>query len=253
MKNKLPIEAERFKFLRNYLGFTQAKFAQDLAIKSSTVDIERGKMRIPAHALIILIKKYNIDPLWLYGESEQMHSKVRKIEVLPKVILVDSDENENVLMVNAKAAAGYPSNLSNHQWYSSLHAFHIPLPSFKGVSIRAFQVEGHSMLPILKPNDWVFGKAILHLESIKEGDVYVVVSHDSVLVKRVYHKDAQNILLISENSQYPDIIMNKNKVQEMWNFASKMSFDLEQKEGRLTAINDKIDILLKEIKRDEPN
>ena len=109
------------------------------------------------------------------------------------------------------------------------------------------------MRPILKPNEWVFGKAILHLDSIKEGDVYVVVSHDSVLVKRVYHKDAQNIILISENSQYPDIIMNKTKVQEMWNFASKMSFDLEQKEGRLTAINDKIDILLKEIKRDEPN
>ncbi|MFT4969821.1 MAG: phage repressor protein C with HTH and peptisase S24 domain [Chitinophagales bacterium] len=251
MENNLPIEAERFKELRKKLGYTQATFAQELEIKSSTIDIERGKMRLPAQALIILMKKYGVNPLWLYGESEQMYNKVAKLEVLPKVIVVDSEENENVLMVNAKAAAGYPSNLSNHQWYTSLPAFHIPLPSFKGVSIRAFQVEGHSMLPILKPNDWVFGKAVLHLDSIKEGDVYVVVSSDSVLVKRVYHKSNQDLVLISENKEYPDILMAKQSVQEMWHFASKMSFDLEQGASRLTAINDKIDILLKEIKKEE--
>lgn len=251
MENKLPIEAERFKLLRKELGQTQASFAQELDIKSSTIDIERGKMRLPSHALIILMKKYNVNPLWLFGESEQMYTKAKKKEVLPKVVVMDSEENENVLMVNAKAAAGYPSNLSNHQWYTSLPAFHIPLPSFKGVSIRAFQVEGHSMLPILKPNDWVFGKAVLHLESIKEGDVYVVVTQDSVLVKRVYHKEGQQLLLVSENKEYADITMSKHEIQEMWHFASKMSFDLEQKEGRLNAINDKIDILLKEIKKEE--
>lgn len=250
MENKLPIEAERFKELRKKLGYTQATFAKALEIKSSTIDIERGKMRLPSQALIILIKEYGLNPLWLFGESEQMYNKPVKKEVLPKVVIMDSEENENVLMVNAKAAAGYPSNLSNHQWYTSLPAFHIPLPSFKGVSIRAFQVEGHSMLPILKPNDWVFGKAVLHLDSIKEGDVYVVVTQDSVLVKRAFHQDAQNLLLVSENKEYPNLLMNKHEVQEMWHFASKMSFDLEQGAGRLNAINDKIDILLKEIKKE---
>jgi hypothetical protein len=97
----------------------------------------------------------------------------------------------------------------------------------------------------------VFGKAVLHLDSIKEGDVYVVVSSDSVLVKRVYHKSNQDLVLISENKEYPDILMAKQSVQEMWHFASKMSFDLEQGASRLTAINDKIDILLKEIKKEE--
>ncbi len=254
MENKLPIEAQRFKELRKSLGHTQASFAQELEIKSSTIDIERGKMRIPSHALIILMKKYGVNPLWLFGESTQMNQKPVKQEVLPKVVVMDAaEENENVLMVNAKAAAGYPSNLSNHQWYTSLPAFHIPLPSFKGVSIRAFQVEGYSMVPIFKPNDWVFGKAVLYLNDIHDGDVYVVVTHDSVLVKRVYNKDAEHLVLVSENREYPDINMPKSEVQELWHFASKMSFDLEQGEGRLNAINDKIDILLNQIKKDCKN
>ncbi len=250
MENILPIETERFKELRKKLGYTQATFAQELDIKSSTIDIERGKMRLPAHALVLLMKKYQVNPLWLFGESDQMYTTLGKKEVLPKVIVMDTEDKENVVMVNAKAAAGYPSNLSNHQWYTSLPAFHIPLPSFNGVSIRAFQVEGHSMLPILKPNDWVFGKAVLHLESIKQGDVYVIVTFDSVLVKRVYQKDAETLLLVSENKEYKDIKMAKSAVQEMWHFASKMSFDLEQGASRLNAINDKIDLLLKEIKKE---
>lgn len=251
MENNLSIEAERFKILRKQLGHTQASFAKELDIKSSTIDIERGKMRLPAHALVILMKQYKINPLWLFGESESMYTKVQKQEVLPKVIVMDSQDNENVVMVNAKAAAGYPSNLSNHNWYTALPAFNIPLPSFKGVSIRAFQVEGYSMLPILKPDEWVFGKAVLHLESIKEGDVYVVVTHDSVLVKRVFHQDASNLLLVSENKEYDKLVMPKNEVQELWHFASKMSFDLEQEgTNRLNTINDKIDILLKEIKKE---
>ncbi|MEZ4979576.1 MAG: LexA family transcriptional regulator [Chitinophagales bacterium] len=249
MENNLAMEAQRFKRLRKDLGHTQASFAQELDIKSSTIDIERGKMRLPAHALIVLMKKYGVNPLWLFGESEEMYVKEVKKEVLPKVVSIDSAGNENVLMVNAKAAAGYPSNLSNHQWYGALPAFHIPLPSFKGVSIRAFQVEGYSMLPILQPNDWVFAKAVLHLSDIQNGNVYVVVTKDSVLVKRVFNKGANELLLISENSEYPDIYLKKAEVQELWHFASKMSFDLGASSDRLQVINDKIDLLLQEIKQ----
>ena len=46
MERKLPIEAKRFKKVREELKYTQHSFAELLKIGSTTADIERGKTKI---------------------------------------------------------------------------------------------------------------------------------------------------------------------------------------------------------------
>ena len=60
-----------------------------------------------------LLKRFKINPLWLFGESDQKHLDTSKTSVIPKVVTVDNSDNDNMVMVNAKAAAGYPQNISD--------------------------------------------------------------------------------------------------------------------------------------------
>jgi len=101
-------------------------------------------------------------------------------DVSPKVVTVDAQNNENIVLVNVKAAAGYPHNVQDVDWYQQLPAFDIPLPEYRNATYRGFQVEGDSMLPVLEPKEWVIGKAVNSLSELRSNALYVVVLHDSV-------------------------------------------------------------------------
>lgn len=237
--------AIRFKQLREELSYTQAEFARLLHINShSTADIERGKTRLSGQAVMELLHQFNINPLWIYGRSEQKYQTPLKTDVAPAVVTVDPDGNENIIFVDAKAAAGYPENIQNPSWYDRQPAFSIPLPEFRNASFRGFQVEGDSMMNMLRPNEWVIGRAIGELDEMEDGQVYVVISKSSVLVKKVKRSKGR-LQLISENPAYPEQHMLYGDVQEMWKVTSKLSFELDSGQSRLQDIEKE----LKEIRQ----
>ena len=115
----MPIEEEfrRFKQIREELNMTQASFAEELGISATTADIERGRTRIPGHVVKELLRKYHINPLWLFGDSSQKYLHAGSLAVQPKVVTVDQAGNDNIVLVSAKAAAGYPGNIGDAQWF----------------------------------------------------------------------------------------------------------------------------------------
>lgn len=59
-------EHERLKLLQKTLGFTQVELSQSLDIKQGSYsDVERGKAGISAMLMKVLLRKYNVNPLWL--------------------------------------------------------------------------------------------------------------------------------------------------------------------------------------------
>ena len=58
--NTLPIEAVKFKILRDSLGLTQTEMGETLNIKT-TSDIERGKTRITGEVVKELFKLYKVN------------------------------------------------------------------------------------------------------------------------------------------------------------------------------------------------
>ncbi|HSP13099.1 MAG TPA: S24 family peptidase [Salegentibacter sp.] len=222
------IEVKHFKEVREENNFTQSEFAELLGIKNSTADIERGRTKLSGKVVAGLLSRFGINPLWLFGESGQKYLQLSKGDVSPKVVTVDSADNENILMVNQKAAAGYPHNVQDVEWYNQLPAFDIPLPEFRNATYRGFQVEGDSMLPNYYPGEWVLGKAVPDLEQTSNNKVYVVVLYDSVLVKKLQKlPDSTKLLLISFNEEYLPIEINVNDIQELWQVNSKLTFNLD--------------------------
>ena len=227
--DKLPlVEIQRFKQIREDLKLTQSAFAETLGLTASASDIERGRTKLSGQTVMKLLQEFNINPLWLYGKSDKKYLNPNTTEVMPKVITVDNTGNENILMVNAKAAAGYPENIRDQNWFEELPAFSIPLDRYRNASFRSFQVEGDSMLPVLKPGEWVMGKAVSSLDDVTDGAICVIILSDSVLVKKL-QKDAQNndLKLISLNPEYPVIKIKAQQLQEIWQVNSKITFDLE--------------------------
>lgn len=228
MKIESFSEAKRFKLLREELNYTQQAFASLLEIGATTADIERARTKISGSIVVHLMEKFHINPLWLFGKSEQKYINQPK-DFSPKVITLASEGDENIVLVNQKASAGYPHNIQDVEWYQSLPRFKMPLPEYRNATYRGFQVEGDSMVPNIHPNDWVLGKSIPGIGEALNNRIHVFVLKDSVLVKKLHKlSDTQNLVrLISLNPDYPPMDILIDDIQELWLVNSKLSFNIE--------------------------
>lgn len=226
MENELTLK--RFTDIRRELGYTQADFAALLGVSNTTADIERGRTKLSGKVVSELLKQFKINPLWLFGESEQQYLETSNTSVIPKVVTVDSSDSDNMVLVNAKAAAGYPQNISDTSWYQQLPAFDLPIPEFRNATYRGFQVEGDSMLPNLQPGEWVLARAIEHIDHVSANKMYVVVLQDSIMVKKIEKRpNSNNITLVSLNETYPPYDIKPFQVQEIWEVSSKITFNVD--------------------------
>lgn len=226
MSKEQSIEVRRFREIREENRYTQAEFAERLDISHSTADIERGKTKLSGKVVSQLLEKFNINPLWLFGKSKQKF--LTEKDILPKTITVDSNGTENMLLVNQKAAAGYPQNIADVGWHKQLPAFNLPLPQYRNATYRGFQIEGDSMLPVFQSGDWVLGKAVPNLDEINDNKVHVVVTPDSVLIKKLQKlPDSLGLLLISLNEEYLPIELSADQIRELWQVNSKLTFNLD--------------------------
>lgn len=248
MENDLILK--RFVEIRRDLGHTQAEFAELLGVSNTTADMERGRTKLSGRVVAELLRQFNINPLWLFGYSEERHLDTSKTSVIPKVVTVDSADKENIVLVNAKAAAGYPQNIQDTSWYSQLPAFDMPIPQFRNASYRGFQVEGDSMLPNLQPGDWVLARAVEHIDDVGSNKMYVVVLQDSVLVKKVEKRpNSNNITLVSLNESYPPYEIKPFQIQEIWEVNSKITFgiDATTEKGLLKQLQESMEDLKRQL------
>lgn len=230
MNKEVAIEARRFKKVREELHFTQQAFAEVLDIGSTTADIERGKTKITGKTVMELLRQFQINPLWLYGQSIAQYVNIEGGDVSPKVITIDKEDNDTILLVNQKAAAGYPHNIQDVSWYETLPAFNIPLPQYRNATYRGFQVEGDSMLPNIRPNEWVLGRAVPSISEADDSKIYIIVLNDSVLVKKLQKipNNLSQVRLISLNTEYLPIDVHVREIQELWLVNSKLSFGVDE-------------------------
>lgn len=249
MGQDIAIEAQRFKIIREELGKTQSEFADLLDAGATTADIERGKKKITGKIVSDLLRLFQVNPLWLYGKSFNKHLDTTG-STAPKIITMDTSDRENMIMVPIKASAGYAGNVQDTDWYNDLPVFNIPLPQYKEGSFRAFQVRGDSMLPVLLPDEWVMGKAVESVRQANDARIHVIVTSDTVVVKKLRKSESPDLVnLISLNREYPVIEQPVADIKELWEVNSKLSFDLDVREGQdaMISLKQGLDSLRNEI------
>lgn len=172
---------------------------------------------------------------------------------MPRVVTVDGSGKDNVVLVPAKAAAGYLLGYGDNEYIQSLPTF--SLPNIQNGTFRMFQVSGHSMFPTLSDGCYVVGEWVENwIKEIKDNRIYVIVSDDGILVKRVLNrlKKYDNLYLKSDNrKEYPNRTAEPSQIKEVWAVKMHLSFELPDptvlydRVGDLEAEIDHIKSLLK--------
>lgn len=234
-------------FLRKSKGLTQGQLSEILMVKRTSItNYEAGTSKPELDTLIAICKYFKVKlddivnsdlrkskpintPIITSAVSEPSH---QYISAKPVTVTVDEAGTDNIVMVDVKAAAGYPQHYFEKEYIQQLPAFKLPGADFRNATFRCFQVDGDSMSDTIYPNDYVIAKYLdQHYNQIREGHIHVIVTKDAVLVKRLLNrvKERKKLVLQSDNDQYPPVEVAIEEVIEIWYVKAKLSFYLPSK------------------------
>jgi phage repressor protein C with HTH and peptisase S24 domain len=143
-------------------------------------------------------------------------------------------------MVGIKAQAGYIKGYEQVDYVEALEQYSLP-PGVNptGAIWRYFEVEGESMEPTLYAGDVILASMLPHEDwnDIRNFCVYVILTEDQLLVKRVYRKSATEWILISDNEVYfPQLPIDITKIKQVWTFRRHIRSRLPQPKSQITQI-----------------
>jgi Peptidase S24-like len=137
----------------------------------------------------------------------------------PAVITLDMAGEEGIMLVPTPAQAGYQLSREKPAVLKEMDLELLALPQFSGKSHRAFEVEGSSMEPTLWTSDVVIARCMDDWRMVKPRHVYVVVTDDSLMVKRIprpIRNEDQEVELLSDNSYFSPHIVPRETIWEIW-------------------------------------
>lgn len=166
-----------------------------------------------------------------------------KTSRMPKVVTVDSGGNDNIVHVPIKARAGYLLGYGDPAYIEALPSY--KLPGLRNGTFRSFEVEGVSMAPTLYPGDMAIGEWVESLDNVRDGRVYIVVTHNmGVVIKRVLNRlqERGKLYLKSDTfeykEQYPTIEIDPSEVQEIWYSRLRITPQFMAENSSLKRLND---------------
>lgn len=132
-------------------------------------------------------------------------------------ITVDADGEENTSFVPVPAQAGYTRQHNEAVYLEQLR--HYRIPGFEQGTFRAFEVSGDSMEPTFNHRDIVVASYVDNWRLLEPGDVYVVVTAESVMLKRIRARitaaDAE-VLLYSDNPHRKPYGLDSGDITQLW-------------------------------------
>ena len=83
-----------------------------------------------------------------------------------------------------------------------------------------FEVDGDSMEPTFFAGDIILASMLPHEDwnDIKDLSVYIILTNEQLLVKRVLQKNQQEWHLISDNETYPQVPIKLEDIKQVWTF-----------------------------------
>ncbi len=257
---------EKIKAIIDYFKLNNNSFAKRLHVTSTTIDsITTGrpqqdgtrKRTKPGYDLLEnIIKEFEINPAYLFGDTHEMLKQNQTYDGMPQVIAIDQEGKENVVYIPVKARAGYLDGYGDPEYVETLASF--KMPQLTNGTYRCFEVQGNSMVRTFFDGDMVFGKYVEDLNDIKDGRVYVIISkNDGVVLKRVINRIEERRKLVlksdNKNGNYPTYTIDVEEILEVWYvtmFASKQMPEPVDVYDRLHELEGKIVLLEEQIRQD---
>ncbi|GAA4045883.1 hypothetical protein GCM10022409_34930 [Hymenobacter glaciei] len=137
----------------------------------------------------------------------------------PAVITLNLAGEEGIMLVPTPAQAGYQLSRNHPDALREMDLELLALPQFSGKSHRAFEVEGSSMEPTLWTSDVVIARCVDDWRMVKPRHVYVVVTEETMMVKRIprpIRNEDQEVELLSDNGYFSPHTIPRETIWEIW-------------------------------------
>lgn len=140
--------------------------------------------------------------------------------LVPKIVTVDSDGNDNIVYIPIKARAGYLLGYGDPEFITTLPSFH--LPGLRNGTFRMFEVDGPSMAPTINHNDKIIGSWIESIADIRDNRIHIIVTRTGIVIKRILNriKERGKIYLKSDTlthrHDFPTVELDPEEIVEVW-------------------------------------
>ena len=247
MKEILPNIKDRVLYLAENKEISKQDFFRKTGLKYSNFTGKSKESDLTSKSVAEILLKYpDVSPEWLLtGNGEMLKSeeateliktpprveiiepiKVEGRNLMPKVVVVDDEDNDRIPLVSVKAQAGYLEGYEDCNYIEELPTY--SLPEMRNGTFRMFQVNGFSMYPTLQDGSYVIGEFVENWEWLSDNRVCVVVTErDGVIVKRVTNRAREKGFLYckSDNRDYKHIKVMLEDVKEIWECKAHISFE----------------------------
>lgn len=141
----------------------------------------------------------------------------------------DGSIPEGIAVVPIMAQAGYSKHYLDPTYAAELQQMHLPNLPYRGERYRAFEVSGDSMEPTLKEGFLIICEKVEQdfWNTTAQFYIYVVVTEDRIMVKRLFRKEDHSFVCISDNEEfYPQFVLPMSEIKELWLVKRKIDWDM---------------------------
>lgn len=222
------LDANKLVEIRKSLGLNQNSFARKIGYSREVVSkVENGKME-PSKWFVEAVLRFKNDyqfqvtepDVKILGKFSQEPKKITQPFYKQIQTLKNFPSEYLVPLVGIKAQAGYVKGFEQTDFIETLEKYSLP-PGVnpKGLEWSYFEVDGDSMEPTISAEDILLTSLLPHEDwnDLKNFCVYVILTDEQLLVKRVYRKNEREWILISDNSETnPQVSIDLSKIKQVW-------------------------------------
>jgi len=194
---------ERIRKLANKLGKEEQDLAKDLGLtKSQLSHYINGRRKVPSELLQKIVDIYNISPLFLFRETEQLYEVVKE----EKEAYTTKSEYK---YFPAYISAGLPNDIEAVTDYDTITITDKIMGKYAGSkNIYFIKINGESMNKIIPHNSLIAVRPVSSIHDLKTGDIVVYRKDGEYAVKRLVIDDDKWIFKpeSTDDRFYDDVI-----------------------------------------------
>lgn len=231
------------EIMRRNMEKSTRQFAKALDTYPQSINnIINGERNATVGMITALIKYYGVSSEYLMTGNGD--------------IFQEPQREDRILYVPYAAHAGYSDQFFDGGNQEDAMRFSIPGYNPTGGEHRCFVVSGDSMEPTLYGSDRIICSLVASdnlYSNLRDNYVYVVITHNEILVKRVVNKLRIDgtLVLSSDNDFYADTILDGNELKEVWLVNMKLSHFMPDPKHIRNGFYDEISDLKSNIKNQQ--
>lgn len=214
----MSLVSNNIKSLRRKHQYTQEQFAQKLGIKRSLLGAyEEARAKPRLEILVRAATLFNVSVDQLVAEDLSHDDKSPKSSISP----ADIDTGHAVSpikFIGKHEQMHYFLSREDKQYMAELSEITLPMVNAHSGTYRAFEIIDDAMLPVV-PGTVVIGRREDNLQAIRDGQVYVVITREGVLLRMVYNRIQEDgaLLLHATHPSYKRLTLSVlGKEVEVW-------------------------------------